>query len=90
LSVPVTADALRETRGLDFFGHKTGRHTAKGHRCEDDSGLFGHARVTTTLDVYSQSIDASRLNAQKVTALAFTGNGPQSGPFTGEESQVKF
>jgi hypothetical protein len=35
-------------------------------------GLLRHAKVTTTLDLYSQSIDASKLNAQKDMALAIT------------------
>jgi len=32
-----------------------------------------HAKVTTTLDLYSQSVDASKLNAQKDMAMAITG-----------------
>jgi len=35
-------------------------------------GLLRHARVTTTLDLYSQSIDAARLEAQEEIALAIT------------------
>jgi integrase len=35
-------------------------------------GLLRHAKVTTTLDLYSQSIDVSKLNAQKDMALATT------------------
>jgi site-specific recombinase XerD len=35
-------------------------------------GLLRHAKVTTTLDLYSQSIDASKLNAQEDIALAIT------------------
>ncbi|HET6142555.1 MAG TPA: hypothetical protein VFE02_03545 [Candidatus Acidoferrales bacterium] len=31
-----------------------------------------HAKVTTTLDLYSQSIDASKLSAQKEMAMAIT------------------
>jgi hypothetical protein len=53
-------------------------------------GLLCHAKVTTTLDLYSQSIDASKLNAQKDIALAIKSNGAQSRQFTGEELQVKF
>jgi integrase len=37
--------------------------------------LVRHAKVTTTLDLYSQSIDASKLNAQKDMAIAITSNG---------------
>jgi hypothetical protein len=35
-------------------------------------GLLRHAKVTTTLDLYSQSIDASKLSAQKEMAIAIT------------------
>jgi integrase len=33
-------------------------------------GLLRHAKVTTTLDLYSQSIDAAKLEAQEDIALA--------------------
>jgi hypothetical protein len=33
-------------------------------------GLLRHAKVTTTLDLYAQAIDASELEAQKDIALA--------------------
>jgi hypothetical protein len=33
-------------------------------------GLLRHANVTTTLDLYSQSIDAAKLEAQEDIALA--------------------
>jgi integrase len=36
-------------------------------------GLLRHAKVTTMLDLYSQSIDASKLNPQKHMAMAITG-----------------
>jgi len=45
-------------------------------------GLLRDAKVTTTLDLYSQSIDASKINAQKDMAMAITSNG--FGQFTGE------
>jgi integrase len=35
-------------------------------------GLLRHAKVTTTLDLYSQSIDAAKLEAQEDIALAIT------------------
>jgi hypothetical protein len=35
-------------------------------------GLLRHAKVTTTLDLYSQSIDASKLSAQEHVAMAIT------------------
>jgi len=37
-------------------------------------GLLRHAKASTTLDLYSQAIDASKLAAQKDIALAITGN----------------
>jgi hypothetical protein len=37
--------------------------------------------------ILEQSIDASKLNAQKEMALAITENGQQSAHFTGEELQ---
>ena len=48
-------------------------------------GLLCHAKVTTTLDLYSQSIDASKLIAQKDIALASTSNGAHPGQFTGSK-----
>ena len=47
-------------------------------------GLLRHAKVTTTLDLYSQSIDASKLDAQKDMAMAITSGGAQRVQFTGE------
>jgi hypothetical protein len=35
-------------------------------------GLLRHAKASTTLDLYSQAIDASKLEAQKDMALAIT------------------
>src|SRR5580704_8759919 len=35
-------------------------------------GLLRHANVTTTLDLYSQAIDAAKLEAQEEIALAIT------------------
>jgi hypothetical protein len=35
-----------------------------------ERGLLRHAKVTTTLDLYSQSIDAAKLEAQEGIALA--------------------
>ena len=34
--------------------------------------LLRHAKVTTTLDLYSQAIDAAKLEAQEEIALAIT------------------
>jgi len=35
-------------------------------------GLLRHAKVTTTLDLHSQSIDSAKLEAQEDIALAIT------------------
>jgi phosphoribosylaminoimidazole (AIR) synthetase len=51
--------------------------------------LLRHAKVTTTLDLYSQSIDASKLDAQKDMAMAIASAGTHSNGFTGEELQMK-
>jgi hypothetical protein len=53
-------------------------------------GLFRHAKATTTLDLYSQAIDAFKLAALRDIALAITSNQAPGGQFTGEELQVKF
>ncbi len=37
-------------------------------------GLLRNAKASTTLDLYSQAIDASKLAAQRDIALAITGN----------------
>jgi integrase len=45
---------------------------SRGKDVKTIPGLLRHAKVTTTLDLYSQSIDASKLNAQEDMALAIT------------------
>jgi hypothetical protein len=35
--------------------------------------LLRHAKVSTTLDLYSQAIDAAKLEAQEEIAMAITG-----------------
>ena len=63
------------------FGFHNFRHSLatflvnQGTDVKTIQGLLRHAKVTTTLDLYSQSIDASKLNAQKDMAIAITGNG---------------
>jgi integrase len=75
------------------FGFHNFRHSLatflvnRGTDVKTIQGLLRHAKVTTTLDLYSQSIDASKLNAQKDMAMAITENGQQSAHFTGEELQ---
>ena len=71
------------------FGFHNFRHSLatflvnRGTDVKTIQGLLRHAKVTTTLDLYSQSIDASKLNAQKDMAMAITSNGSQCGRFTG-------
>src|SRR5258706_11467449 len=78
------------------FGFHNFRHSLatflvnRGTDVKTIQGLLRHAKVTTTLDLYSQSIDASKLDAQKDMAMAITSSGAQSGQFTDEELQVKF
>jgi site-specific recombinase XerD len=43
---------------------------SRGKDVKTIQGLLRHAKVTTTLDLYSQSIDATKLEAQEDIALA--------------------
>ena len=43
---------------------------SRGKDVKTIQGLLRHAKVTTTLDLYSQSIDAAKLEAQEDIALA--------------------
>jgi integrase len=60
------------------FGFHNFRHSLatflinKGKDVKTIQGLLRHAKATTTLDLYSQAIDASKLEAQKDMALAIT------------------
>jgi integrase len=60
------------------FGFHNFRHSLatflvnRGTDVKTIQGLLRHAKVTTTLDLYSQSIDASKLSAQKEMAIAIT------------------
>jgi integrase len=58
------------------FGFHNFRHSLAtflvswGKDVKTIQGLLRHAKVTTTLDLYSQSIDAAKLEAQEDIALA--------------------
>jgi integrase len=60
------------------FGFHNFRHSLatflvnRGTDVKTIQGLLRHAKVATTLDLYSQSIDASKLDAQKDMAMAIT------------------
>jgi integrase len=62
------------------FGFHNFRHSlatflvSRGTDVKTIQRLLRHAKVTTTLDLYSQSIDASKLNAQEDMAMAITSN----------------
>jgi integrase len=50
----------------------------KGKDVKTIQGLLRHAKASTTLDLYSQAIDASKLAAQRDIAIAITGEQPQA------------
>jgi integrase len=58
------------------FGFHNFRHSlatflvSRGPDVKTIQGLLRHAKVTTTLDLYSQAIDAAKLEAQEDIALA--------------------
>ena len=60
------------------FGFHNFRHSlatflvSRGKDVKTIQGLLRHANVTTTLDLYSQSIDTAKLQAQEDIALAIT------------------
>src|ERR1019366_997494 len=60
------------------FGFHNFRHSLatflvnRGKDVKTTQGMLRHAKVTTTLDLYSQSIDAAKLEAQEDIALAIT------------------
>jgi site-specific recombinase XerD len=66
------------------FGFHNFRHSLAtflvswGKDVKTIQGLPRHAKVTTTLDLYSQSIGAAKLEAQEDIALAITSNYAQA------------
>ena len=66
------------------FGFHNFRHSLatflinKGKDVKTIQGLLRHAKVSITLDLYSQAIDESKLAAQKDMALAITGGPVQA------------
>jgi integrase len=57
--------------GFDSFRHSLATFlVSRGKEVKTIQGLLRHAKVTTTLDLYSQSIDAAKLEAQEDIALA--------------------
>jgi integrase len=58
------------------FGFHNFRHSlatflvSRGKDVKTIQGLLRHAKATTTLDLYSQSLDAAKLEAQEDIALA--------------------
>jgi len=66
------------------FGFHNFRHSLatflinKGKDVKTIQGLLRHAKAITTLDLYSEVMDASKPEAQKHMALAFTSNQTQA------------
>jgi len=66
------------------FGFHNFRHSlatfliSKGKDVKTIQGLLRHAKSSTTLDLYSQAIDESKLAAQRDIALAITGTQQQA------------
>jgi integrase len=59
--------------GFHSFRHSLATYLVnRGKDVKTIQGRLRHAKVTTTLDLYSQSIDAAKLEAQEDIALAIT------------------
>jgi integrase len=64
------------------FGFHNFRHSpatflvSRGKDVKTIQGLLRHAKVTTTLDLYSQSVEAAKLEAQEDIALAIKSTSP--------------
>jgi integrase len=66
--------------GFHNFRHSLATFLIKqGKDVKTIQGLLRHAKASTTLDLYSQAMDESKLAAQRDIALAITGGQQQVG-----------
>lgn len=77
--------------GFHNFRHSLATFLVSKHKdVKTVQELMRHAKVTTTLELYSQAIDATKLEAQQEIALAITGGVAGGlGANAGEETQGK-
>jgi len=70
----VSVESYKPQRfGFHYFLHRIATFLiSRGKDVRTIQGLLRHAKVTTTLDLYSQSIDAAKLEAQEEIAAAIT------------------
>ena len=77
---PAAIKVCIELEPRQRFGFHNFRHSlatfliSKGKDVKTILGLLRHAKSSTTLDLYSQAMDESKLAAQRDIALAITGN----------------